>query len=49
MGCKNIILTGVSYRPGFTGILVLENGIKQYYDEKYDRNNFIKNVVLDTP
>ena len=21
--------------------------IKQYYDEKYDRNNFIKNVVLD--
>lgn len=24
----------------------LEN-IEQYYDEKYDRNNFIKNVVLD--
>ena len=22
-------------------------GIKQYYDEKYDRNNFIKNVILD--
>ena len=21
--------------------------VKQYYDEKYDRNNFIKNVVLD--
>ena len=21
--------------------------IKQYYDEKYDRNNFVKNVVLD--
>ena len=21
--------------------------IKQYYDEKYDRNNFIKNVILD--
>ena len=21
--------------------------IKQYYDEKYDRNNFIKNIVLD--
>lgn len=20
---------------------------KQYYDEKYDRNNFIKNVILD--
>ena len=23
------------------------NGIKQYYDEKYDRGNFIKNVILD--
>ncbi|MDR0221997.1 MAG: helix-turn-helix domain-containing protein [Oscillospiraceae bacterium] len=22
-------------------------GIKQYYDEKYDRNNFIKNIILD--
>ena len=23
------------------------NNIKQYYDEKYDRGNFIKNVILD--
>lgn len=23
------------------------SSIKQYYDEKYDRNNFIKNVILD--
>lgn len=23
------------------------SSIKQYYDEKYDRNNFVKNVVLD--
>ena len=23
------------------------SSIKQYYDEKYDRSNFIKNVVLD--
>ena len=23
------------------------DNIKQYYDEKYDRNNFIKNVILD--
>ena len=23
------------------------SSIKQYYDEKYDRNNFIKNVVMD--
>ena len=23
------------------------SGIKQYYDEKYDRGNFIKNIILD--
>ena len=23
------------------------SGIKQYYDEKYDRGNFVKNVILD--
>ncbi len=23
------------------------SSIKQYYDEKYDRGNFIKNVVMD--
>lgn len=23
------------------------NNLKQYFDEKYDRNNFIKNVILD--
>ena len=23
------------------------SSIKQYYDEKYDRGNFIKNVILD--
>ena len=34
LGCKNVILTGVSYRPDFTGILVLENGIKQYYEHE---------------
>ena len=34
LGCKNVILTGVSYRPGFTGILVLENGIKKYYEHE---------------
>ena len=28
-------------------ISVSLNSIKQYYDEKYDRNNFIKNVILD--
>ena len=32
LGCKNIILTGVSYRPGKTGIVVLENGVERYYE-----------------
>ena len=32
MGCKNIILTGISYRPGKTGIEVVENGIRSYYE-----------------
>ena len=32
LGCGNIILTGVSYRPGMTGIVVLEHGQKRYYE-----------------
>ena len=32
LGCKNIILTGVSYRPGKTGIVVVENGVESYYE-----------------
>ena len=32
----------------FCNILAISfSSIKQYYDEKYDRNNFIKNVILD--
>lgn len=31
LGCKNIVLTGVSFTPGTTGIMVVENGVKQYY------------------
>ncbi len=32
----------------YIGILGISMGsIKQYYDEKYDRGNFIKNVILD--
>ena len=34
LGCKNVILTGVSYRPGFTGIEVLEQGVRQYYEHE---------------
>lgn len=32
----------------FAGMLAVSlSGIKQFYDEKYDRGNFIKNVILD--
>ena len=32
----------------YVGLLSVSlNSIKQYYDEKYDRSNFIKNVILD--
>ena len=34
LGCKNIILTGVSYREGHTGIVVLENGQYSYYEHE---------------
>ena len=32
IGCKNIVLTGVSYAPGKTGIVVFENGRYAYYE-----------------
>ena len=32
LGCKNIILTGISYEPGTTGVVVLENGEYSYYE-----------------
>ena len=32
LGVKNIILTGVSYTPGKTGVVVMENGNYQYYE-----------------
>lgn len=34
IGCKNIILTGVSYRPGKTGIVVYENNTYSYYEHE---------------
>ena len=38
LGCKNIILTGVSYREGKTGILVYENGKEEYYEHELLKN-----------
>lgn len=32
IGCKNVILTGVSYQEGKTGVVVFENGKYEYYE-----------------
>ena len=32
LGAKHIILTGVSYAPGKTGVVVLEHGLYRYYE-----------------
>ncbi len=34
LGCKNVILTGVSYAEDKTGVCVLENGKLSYYEHK---------------
>ena len=34
LGAKNVILTGVSYAPGKTGVVVLENGQYRYYEHE---------------
>ena len=33
-GAKNVILTGVSYKPETTGVVVYENGEYKYYEHK---------------
>lgn len=33
-GAKSIVLTGVGYREGYTGVAVYENGQMQYYEHK---------------
>ncbi len=34
LGCKNVILTGVSYAPGKTGVVVLQDGQYSYYEHE---------------
>ena len=34
LGCKNVIFTGVSYRDGYTGVVVFENGQYSYYEHE---------------
>lgn len=38
-GIKNIVLTGVSYREGMTGVVVYENGEYQYYEHEFLPNS----------
>ncbi len=44
-----VFVGGTDYEAQkLTGVLAVSlSSIKQYYDEKYDRGNFIKNVILD--
>ena len=38
MGAQTVVLTGVTYREGTTGVVVLENGVYSYYEhEKISR------------
>ena len=39
LGCKNIILTGVSYRENYTGIVVVEQGEYSYYEHAFLPNS----------
>lgn len=39
LGAKNVILTGVSYRAGYTGIVVFENGEYNYYEHEFLPNS----------
>ncbi len=35
LGAKNVILTGISYREGMTGVVVFENGEYSYYEHTF--------------
>ena len=39
LGCKNVVLTGVSYQPDKTGVLVVENGVSAYYEHAKEPNS----------
>ena len=40
IGAKTIILTGISYRKGMTGIVLYEDGEYQYYEHEYIDKTF---------
>lgn len=39
LGCKNVIFTGISYREGYTGVVVFENGEYSYYEHQFLPNS----------
>lgn len=39
LGAKNVILTGVSYKEGRTGVVVFENGEYSYYEHEFLPNS----------
>lgn len=39
LGCKNVILTGISYEKGRTGVVVYENGKYSYYEHAFLPNS----------
>ena len=39
LGCKNVILTGVSYSEGKTGVVVYENNTYSYYEHEFLPNS----------
>ncbi|MBR5519687.1 MAG: pyridoxamine kinase [Clostridia bacterium] len=34
LGCKNVVLTGISYAEGKTGVVVAEDGVTRYYEHE---------------
>ena len=46
--CAAFIEGADELSKGYLGMLCVSlSSIKQYYDEKYDRSNFVKNIILD--
>ncbi len=39
LGCKNIILTGISYQAGKTGVVVYKSGVYEYYEHELLQNS----------
>ena len=40
MGCRCIVLTGVSFREGYTGVVIYEGGFYSYYEHELVRQKY---------